>query len=82
MTANGEAFDPDGLSAAHKLLPLPCHVRVTNLTNKRSLILRVNDRGPFVPRRIIDVTAGAAKRLGFYEQGTALVSVEVINVDI
>jgi rare lipoprotein A len=78
MTANGEVFDPDGLNAAHKYLPLPIHVRVTNLQNRRSIILRVNDRGPFVDGRIIDLSAGAAKRLGFYEKGTATVLVETI----
>jgi rare lipoprotein A len=81
MTADGEVFDPDGLNAAHKHLPLPTHVRVTNLENKRSVILRVNDRGPFVRGRIIDVSAGAAKRLGFYKKGTARVLVEAIPVE-
>jgi len=61
MTANGEAFDPDGLNAAHKHLPLPSYVRVTNLQNKKSIIVRVNDRGPFVDNRIIDLSEGAAK---------------------
>lgn len=81
MTANGEAFDPDGLSAAHKYLPLPCHVRVTNLENKRSILVRVNDRGPFVEGRIIDLSAGAARKLGFYKTGTARVRVEAIKVE-
>ena len=80
MTANGEVFDPDGLNAAHKRLPLPTHVRVTNLQNKHSIIVRVNDRGPFVEGRIIDLSAGAAKRLGFYRKGTARVLVEAIEV--
>ena len=81
MTANGEVFDPDGLNAAHKHLPLPTHVRVINLQNKRSIILRVNDRGPFVEGRIIDLSAGAAKRLGFYRRGTVRVLVETIPVE-
>ena len=81
MTANGEAFDPNGLSAAHKHLPLPVFARVTNLSNKRSIIVRVNDRGPFVDGRIIDLSAGAAKKLGFYKHGTARVLVEVVNLD-
>jgi len=81
MTANGEAFDPNGLNAAHKYLPLPTHVKVTNLDNGRSILLRVNDRGPFVEGRIIDLSAGAAKRLGFYEKGTAKVVVETIPVE-
>jgi rare lipoprotein A len=81
MTANGEAFKPDGLSAAHKHLPLPIFVRVTNLANRRNIIVRVNDRGPFVDGRIIDLSAGAAKKLGFYEQGTARVLVETVNLE-
>ncbi len=81
MTANGEAFDPDGLNAAHKYLPLPTFVRVTNLANNRRIILRVNDRGPFIDGRIIDLSAGAAKKLGFYNQGTARVLVETVNVE-
>lgn len=81
MTANGEAFKPDGLSAAHKHLPLPVFVRVTNLSNKRSIVVRVNDRGPFVEGRIIDLSAGAARKLGFYDQGTARVLVETVNLE-
>ena len=80
MTANGEAFHPNGLSAAHKYLPLPAHVRVTNLENRRSIVVRVNDRGPFVEGRIIDLSSGAAKKLGFYKKGTARVLVETIEV--
>jgi rare lipoprotein A len=80
MTANGEAFNPNGLSAAHKRLPLPTFVRVTNLSNRRSIIVRVNDRGPFVDGRIIDLSAGAAKKLGFYKKGTARVLVETVNL--
>ncbi|CCQ91116.1 RlpA [Nitrospina gracilis 3/211] len=87
MTANGEAFNPDGLSAAHKFLPLPTNVRVTNLENGRSIIVRVNDRGPFPsahnPRsgsRIIDLSHGAAKRLGFDGKGTVRVKVETVDL--
>jgi rare lipoprotein A len=87
MTANGEAFNPKALTAAHKLLPLPTNVRVTNLENNRSIIVRVNDRGPFNskgnPRsgdRIIDLSMAAAKRLGFHDKGTARVRVETIPV--
>jgi rare lipoprotein A len=87
MTANGEKFNPNGLSAAHKYLPLPVNVKVTNLDNKRSIIVRVNDRGPFPSRhnpksgkRIIDLSMGAAKRLGFYKKGTAKVKVEVVGL--
>jgi len=77
-TAYGERFDPDGLSAAHKRLPLPMVVRVTNLENNRSLVLRVNDRGPFIEGRLIDVSAHAARKLGFYDKGTTRVKVESI----
>ena len=81
MTANGEAFNPKGLSAAHKHLPLPTFVQVTNLSNNRRIIVRVNDRGPFVDGRIIDLSAGAAKKLGFYKQGTTRVLVETVQVE-
>lgn len=81
MTANGEAFNPNGLSAAHKHLPLPTFVRVTNLSNRRSIVVRVNDRGPFVDGRIIDLSAGAAKKLGFYKKGTARVRVETVQLE-
>ncbi len=87
MTANGEAFDPNGLTAAHKFLPLPTYVRVTNLENNRSIIVRVNDRGPFPAygnpgsgERIIDLSMGAARKLGFYRKGTARVLVETVQV--
>ena len=79
MTANGEAFDPNGLNAAHKYLPLPTFVKVTNLENRRSIILRVNDRGPFIDGRIIDLSAGAARKLGVYDKGTAKVRVETYS---
>jgi len=80
MTANGEAFDPGKPTAAHKHLPLPIHVKVTNLANNRSMTVRVNDRGPFYGNRIIDLSAGAAKKLGFYSQGTAKVKVETVAI--
>jgi rare lipoprotein A len=87
MTANGEVFDPEGLTAAHKYLPLPTHVKVTNLENGRSIILRVNDRGPFPSNRnpssgerTLDVSAKAAKLLGFYQKGLAKVQIEVIQL--
>ncbi|MBI4843198.1 MAG: septal ring lytic transglycosylase RlpA family protein [Nitrospirae bacterium] len=87
MTANGEAFNPEELTAAHKYLPLPINVKVTNLENKRSIVVRVNDRGPFPSdhnpdsgKRIIDLSMGAAKRLGFYEKGVAKVRVEVVGL--
>lgn len=81
MTANGEAFDPRKPTAAHKYLPLPMHVRVRNLDNGKSIIVRVNDRGPFVDGRIIDLSSGAAKQLGFYRQGLAQVRIETVQLD-
>jgi len=81
MTANGEVFDPDKPTAAHKHLPLPTFARVTNLDNRRSIIVRINDRGPFVGGRIIDLSAGAARRLGFYEKGTAKVLVRTVDIE-
>ncbi len=78
-TANGEMFKADGLTAAHRTLPMPVNVRVTNLDNGRSLIVRVNDRGPFAKGRIIDVSEQAAKLLGFYGQGTAKVRVTFVS---
>jgi rare lipoprotein A len=78
-TANGELFDTNGISAAHPTLPLPSYVRVTNLSNGRSIIVRVNDRGPYVGNRIIDVSTRAAHLLGFYDRGTAPVRVEYVG---
>lgn len=78
-TANGEAYDLYGMTAAHKTLPLPSYVRVTNLENGQSVILRVNDRGPFYSDRIIDLSFAAAKKLGYAESGTARVKVEGID---
>lgn len=77
-TANGERFDMYDLTAAHRTLPLPSIVQVTNLENGRSLRLRVNDRGPFARSRIIDVSKTAAKALGFYDKGTARVRVQLV----
>lgn len=71
---------PWHLTGAHKTLPLPCLVKVTNLGNGRSLKVRINDRGPFIPGRILDVTPRAAKKLGFYDQGVTDVRMEVISV--
>lgn len=78
-TANGEKYDLYGMSAAHKTLPLPSYVRVTNLENGKSVVLRVNDRGPFYSDRIIDLSFAAAKKLGYAEVGTARVKVEGID---
>jgi rare lipoprotein A len=86
MTANGEKFNPHALTAAHKYLPLPINVKVTNLSNNRTIVVRVNDRGPFPSKnnpnsgkRIIDLSLGAAKKLGFYKKGTTRVRLEVIS---
>jgi rare lipoprotein A len=79
-TANGEIFDRDGLSAAHPTLPLPSIVRVTNLANQRQMELRVNDRGPFVKDRIIDLSQAAARALGVERFGTAPVRVEFVRL--
>ncbi|WP_108650789.1 septal ring lytic transglycosylase RlpA family protein [Dongshaea marina] len=88
MTANGEAFNPNALSAAHKYLPLPTNVKVTNLANGRSVVVRVNDRGPFPSdhnpdsgKRIIDLSYGAARELGFAKKGTARVRVQTVHLD-
>ncbi len=77
-TANGELYDMHALTAAHRTLPMPCLVRVTNLENRRSAILRINDRGPFAKDRILDVSKRAADALGFIGQGTARVRVEIL----
>jgi len=80
-TANGEIFDTNGLTAAHKTLPMPSMVRVTNLENGRSIAVRVNDRGPFSPGRILDLSRRGAQLLGFIEKGTARVRVEIMAED-
>ncbi len=77
-TANGETYDMNTLTAAHRTLPLPTFVRVTNLGNGRSLVLRVNDRGPFARERIIDISRRGAQLLGFQKQGTARVRVQIL----
>lgn len=79
LTANGEVFDMDAITAAHPTLPMPSYVRVTNLNNKRSLIVRVNDRGPFHSNRVIDLSHKSAELLGFKESGVARVRVEYIG---
>ncbi len=78
-TSSGEPFDMLKLTAAHRSLPIPAYVRVTNLENGRKTIVRVNDRGPFHPNRIIDLSYAAAVKLGFHNAGTARVKVEVIG---
>jgi rare lipoprotein A len=78
-TANGEIFDMASISAAHPTLPLPSYVRVTNLTNRRSIVVRVNDRGPYARDRIIDVSVKTAELLGFYGNGVTRVRVEYVG---
>ena len=80
-TANGEPYDQDGLTAAHKTLPLPCYVEVTNLENGRQLVVRVNDRGPFVGTRLIDLSRRSAQLLGIDRAGTAKVRVRRVYPD-
>lgn len=79
LTANGEVFDLNGISAAHPTLPLPSYARVTNLSNGRSIIVRVNDRGPYHGDRIIDVSTRAANLLDFHSRGTAWVRVDYVG---
>src|SRR5215468_9021960 len=79
LTANGEVFDMDALTAAHPTLPMPCYARVTNLSNGKSLIVRVNDRGPYHGNRLIDVSNKAAELLEFKGNGVAKVRVEYVG---
>ena len=78
LTANGEIFDPKKVSAAHKTLPMPSVVRVTNLDNGKSLVVRINDRGPFVSGRIIDLSREAARLIGYKDSGIARVRVQIL----
>jgi rare lipoprotein A len=78
-TANGEVFDMNSISAAHPTLPMPSYVRVTNLRNHKSIVVRVNDRGPYANNRIIDLSVRTAKLLGFYGHGLAKVKVEYVG---
>lgn len=80
-TSSGENYDMYALTAAHKTLPLPTYVRVKNLDNGRVAIVKVNDRGPFHPGRIIDLSYGAATKLGVFPKGTARVEIEAISVN-
>ena len=77
-TASGEAFDPAKLTAAHRTLPLGTRLRVTNTRNGESVVVRVNDRGPFAKRRVLDLSKGAAKRIGMLRSGTARVKIELL----
>ena len=78
-TANGEIYDMHGISAAHKTMPIPSYARVTNLENGRSIVVRVNDRGPFVGDRVIDLSVGTAKALDAYAKGLSRVRVEYVG---
>jgi rare lipoprotein A len=78
-TASGEIFDLNGLTAAHLTLPFGTTIRVTNLKNNKNILLRINDRGPHIGRRLIDVSWAAAERLGFVHSGTTPVRVEVVT---
>ena len=78
-TASGEIFNPNELTAAHPTLPFGTRLRVTNVTNGRSVIVRVNDRGPFVRGRTVDVSSSAAERIGMIDQGVAKVKLDVIH---
>jgi rare lipoprotein A len=79
VTANGERFNPNGLTAAHRYLPFGTRVRVTNLRNGRKVVVRINDRGPFIKGRIIDLAYGAARKIGLHRSGTARVRLEIIR---
>jgi len=81
LTSNGEVYDMDGMSAAHKTMPMNTILKVTNLNNSKSVKLRINDRGPFVDDRIIDLSKTAAKKLGIIEHGTTRVRLEVIGTE-
>lgn len=79
LTASGEVYDMYKMTAANKVLPIPCYVKVTNLNTKQSIIVKVNDRGPFRKNRIIDLSYVAALKLGMFKHGTALVSVVALD---
>ena len=78
-TANGEHYDKEALTAAHRTLPFGTRVRVTNVHNGLSVVVRINDRGPHVEKRVIDLSYAAARKLKFIEQGTTRVSLEVLG---
>ncbi|MDO6720500.1 septal ring lytic transglycosylase RlpA family protein [Psychrosphaera sp. 1_MG-2023] len=78
LTSNGEVYDMYAMSAAHKTLPLPSYVKVTNLSNNKTVVVRVNDRGPFHESRIIDLSYSAAVKIGVFDTGTANVKIETI----
>jgi len=81
-TASGQIFDEEKLTAAHRTLPLRSRVRVTNLENGRSVEVRINDRGPYVAGRVLDLSTRAAKALGMHKEGLALVRIEVLPMEL
>lgn len=78
-TANGDTFDMNALTAAHRSLPLNCFIRVTNKDNGKSVVVKINDRGPFHGNRVLDLSYGAAKKLGITNSGTAKVNIERVD---
>lgn len=79
MTASGERYNPHGLTAAHRSLPFGTKVKVTNLRTGKSVVVRINDRGPFIKGRVIDLSLGAAKMIGLHRSGVAKIAYTVIN---
>jgi rare lipoprotein A len=82
LTSNGEIYNMYGMTAAHKTLPIPCYARVTNVENGSSVVVRINDRGPFHGARLIDLSYVAAMKLGYADKGTANVLIEVIDTEV
>ncbi len=78
-TASGDVFDQDGFTASHRTLPLNCYVKVTNKANGKSVVVKVNDRGPFSSSRVMDLSYGAAKQIGLVSSGSANVIIERVN---
>lgn len=78
-TSSGERFDMNALTAAHRTLPIPSYARVTNLANGKTIVVRINDRGPFHGKRVLDLSKGAAKALGFIQQGSTNVRIEALT---
>ena len=79
QTANGESFNPNGLTAAHRTLPFGTKVRVTNMRNGKSVVVRINDRGPFIRGRVIDLSLGAARLVEMTSSGVAKVTYSILN---
>ena len=79
LTANGERFNPNGLTAAHRKLPFGTRLKVNNLRTGKSVVVRINDRGPFIRGRVIDLSLGAARVIGLYKSGVAKISYTVLH---